>query len=89
MDEYNLDEEEVEKIFNEYYLEYRDRGIISCVFANAYDCGYEEAWGYGYIENGNTVQERYFDFEKFGQDLADEDERYLELDDGRIVVLNY
>lgn len=89
MKEYNLDEEEIEKIFNEYYLEYRDRGIISCVFADAYDCGYEEAWSYGFIDNNNEVQKKYFDFEKFGQDLADEGERYLELDDGRIVVLNY
>lgn len=89
MNEYNLSEEDIEKIFNEYYLEYRDRGIIACVFENAYDCGYEEAWNCCYIENGNTVQERYFNFEKFGQDLADEDENYLELNDGRIVRLNY
>lgn len=89
MEEYSLDEEEIEKIFNEYYLDYRDRGIIGCVFSDAYDCGYEEAWGCGYIDDKNEVQKRYFDFERFGQDLADEDERYLELDDGRIVVLNY
>lgn len=89
MDEYNLSEYDMKKIFEKYYLEYRDRGIISCIFANAYDCGYEEAWSCGYIENGNTVQERYFDFERLGQDLADQDEKYLELDDGRIVVLNY
>ena len=32
---------------------------------------------------------RYFDYDKFGEDLVNEDENYLELDDGRVVSLNY
>ena len=78
-----------EKIFNEYYLDYRDRGIIGSVFSDSSDLGYEEAWSLGYIKNGDTISERYFDYDKFGEDLVNEDENYLELDDGRVVSLNY
>lgn len=87
MDEYNLDEEDVEYIFDSYCLDYRDRGIVSYVFDDAYDLGYEEAYSLGYVER-NSVSERYFDFEKFGEDLLEE-EQYLELNDGRCVYLNY
>lgn len=30
---------------------------------------------------------RYFNYEKFGEDLAEENDGYVELDDGRIVYL--
>ena len=92
MDEYNLDEEEVEQIFNEYSLDYRDRGVVSHVFSDTYDCGYEEAWNIGVIngsmESGGFPYSRYFDFEKFGEDIA-EDGYHCLLDDGRVVCLNY
>lgn len=87
MDEYGFDEEDVEQIFDEYYLDYRDRGIVGCVFDSVYDLGYEEAYQLGYIDN-NSVVERYFDFEKFGEDLLEE-EQYIQLNDGRCVYLNY
>ena len=87
-DEYSLSDEDIEKIFDEYYLDYRDRGIVGCVFDNSSDLGYNEAWSLGYIKNGDLIAERYFDYEKFGEDLL-EDERYFELDDGRVVCLNY
>lgn len=87
MDEYGFDEEDVEQIFDEYYLDYRDRGIVSCVFNDSYDLGYEEAYSLGYVER-NSVTERYFDFDQFGKDLLEE-EQYIELNDGRIVYLNY
>lgn len=87
MDEYGFYEEDVEQIFNEYYLDYRDRGIVGCVFDDTYDLGYEEAYSCGYIER-NSVSERYFDFEKFGEDLLEE-EQYIQLNDGRCVYLNY
>lgn len=87
MDEYGFDEEDIEQIFDEYYLDYRDRGIVGCVFDSAYDLGYEEAYSMGYVDD-NFIVERYFDFEKFGEDLLEE-ERYLELSDGRCVCLNY
>lgn len=89
MDEYNLDEQEVLDIFEDYSEPYRDRGIVGCVYNDAYDLGYEMASEYGYICNDNLANmERYFDFEKFGEDLTD-DYYYYELSDGRIVSLNY
>jgi hypothetical protein len=87
-DEYSLSDEDVEQIFNEYYLDYRDRSIICCIFNDTSDAGYEEAFSLGYIKNGDTISERYFDYEKFGKDLL-EDEEYMELSDGRVVRLNY
>lgn len=88
MDEYGFDEEDIEHIFDEYYLDYRDRGIVGCVFDDAYDLGYEEAYSLGYVDNRNSIVERYFDFEKFGEDLLEE-EQYTQLSDGRCVYLNY
>lgn len=88
MDEYGFNEEDIEQIFDEYYLDYRDRGIVGCVFKDAYDLGYEEAYSLGYVDNRNSIVERYFDFEQFGEDLLDE-EQYMQLDDGRCVYLNY
>jgi hypothetical protein len=87
MDEYGFDEDDIDQIFDEYYLEYRDRGIVGCVFDDAEDLGYEEAWSLGYIER-NSPTERYFDFKKFGEDLLEE-ECYMQLSDGRIVSLMY
>lgn len=87
MDEYGFDEEDIEQIFDEYYLDYRDRGIVGCVFDSVYDLGYNEAYSLGYVDN-NSVAERYFDFEKFGEDLLEE-EQYMQLNDGRCVCLNY
>lgn len=88
-EEYNLSDDDIETIFDKYYLEYHDRGCIGCIFESAYDCGYEEAFSIGYVNNDdNNIVSKYFDFEKFGQDLA-EDENYFELNDGRIVTLNY
>lgn len=87
MDEYGFDEDDIEQIFDEYYLDYRDRGIVSCVFGDTYDLGYEEAYSLGYVER-NSVAERYFDFDQFGKDLLEE-EQYIELNDGRIIYLNY
>ena len=87
MNEYGFDEEDVEQIFDEYGLDYRDRGIVGCVFDDTEDLGYEEAWSLGYIQRDSPM-ERYFDFEKFGEDLL-EDECYMQLSDGRCVTLNY
>lgn len=88
MDEYGLDENDVEYIFDNYGLEYKDRSVVGCVYDNAYDLGYEEAYGLGYVNNNDDIVERYFNFEKFGQDLL-EDKQYLELNDGRCVYLMY
>lgn len=89
MDEYNFDEDEVDDVFDQYYGDYQDRGIIACVFKNTYECGYEEAYSCGYITRENkNIMEDYFDFEAFGEDLC-EDEWFYELNSGRVVRYNY
>jgi len=84
-DEYSLDDEDIDKIFDEYTLEYRDRGIVAYVYNRIEEAAEEEAESLGYVTKEN---ERYFDYEKFGEDLLD-NESYIELNDGRIVRLNY
>lgn len=89
MDTYNLDEDDIEYIFGNYYLDYRDRAVIGYVFEDAYDLGYEEAWSLGYVDSNNdSIASRYFDYEAFGKDLSNE-EGYVELSDGRIAKLCY
>ena len=88
MDEYNLDEDDIETIFDNYYLDYKDRAVVSCVYQDAYDLGYEEAWSMGYVNSDDSIMGRYFDFEAFGNDLVN-DEGYCQLADGRCVILNY
>ena len=88
-DEFGFDDDDIEEIFDNYSLEYKDRAIVSYVFKDAYDCGYEEAFSLGYVSGDDSIITKYFDFEQFGQDLANENENYLELSDGRIVCLNY
>lgn len=83
--EYNLDDDDIEKIFDEYYLDYRDRGIVGYVYEDCEEAGRE------YIDGCMRIDswlENYIDYDKFGQDLCD-GENYLLLDDGRVVSLNY
>ena len=88
MDEYNLDEDDIETIFDNYGLDYRDRAVVGCVYDDTYDLGYETAWSLGYVNNNDYITERYFDFEKFGEDLLEE-EQYVQLANGRCVYLCY
>lgn len=87
MEEHGLYGDEVEEIFDNYSLPYKDRSVIGCVFKNAEACGREEAEALDYVERGSWM-EHYFDFEKFGEDLLG-NEQYYELQDGRVVYLNY
>ena len=76
---------DIEDIFENYYLEYRDRGIINYVYDDVYDLGEEM------IDSCYDLDDyikRYIDYEKFGNDLL-LDDYYVELDDGRVVSLNY
>jgi uncharacterized protein YneR len=84
-DEYGLSEDDIEELFDNYGGEYKDRGIISYVFNSIEECAEEEAESLGYVTKEN---ERWFDYEKFGEDLLEE-ERYVELSNGKIAVLNY
>lgn len=84
-EEYDLEDEDINCIFNNYGLDYRDRGIVSTVFRDIEEAAQEEAESLGYVTKEN---ERYFDYNKFGEDLL-EAEQYLELPNGNIVYLNY
>ena len=89
MDEYGLEEDDLTAIFNEYYLDYRDRAVVGYVYKDAYDLGENEAISLGLVDwKMNDITSRYFDFEEFGEDLTEE-ESYCELPDGRIAYLCY
>lgn len=82
MDEFNIDEEELEEIFN--LTDYKDRSFILTVYRDISEVAENEAYELGFATKEN---ERWFDFESFGNDLLD-DSRYYELSDGRIVLLS-
>lgn len=86
MSEHDMTAEQVNAAFDNYPLsdDYQDRSIIGHVFEDASDLGYEEAFELGYIKNNDYISQTYFDYEKFGEDLLEE-EQYFELDDGRCV----
>lgn len=84
--EYSFSDDDINEIFENYLLPYRDRGIISYVYNN-------------FTEVANRIisdcydipsnLENYFDYKRFGIDLVNEDEHYHELPDGRVVEYNY
>ena len=80
--EYDLTDEEVEEIFENYNLEYQDRAIEGTIFSDKYDMIEEEKFSFGYDK------QPYFDDESFGNDLL-ESESYLELESGKIVYYCY
>ena len=88
-EEYNLSDRNIEEIFNEYAEDFRDRSIVSCVYDNSEEAGREEAWQLGYVKDDDPISSKYFDYEKFGEDLVEDDEYFMELCDGRVVRLSY
>lgn len=82
MDEFDIDEEELKEIFD--LTDYKDRSFISAVYRDISEVAENEVYELGYATKEN---ERWFDFESFGNDLLD-DSRYHELSDGRIVLLS-
>jgi hypothetical protein len=85
MEREGLTQDDVNEIWDNYGLDYRDRGIVGCIFNNIRDAAYEEAFNFGYANKDN---ERWFDFDAFGEDLLD-DGYYIELPSGAIAYLNY
>lgn len=88
-DKWSLNDNDIEQILDTYASDYGDRSIVSYVFKDSDELGYEEAWELGYIKNNDSISYKYFDYERFGSDLVNEDERYLELNDGRVVCFSY
>lgn len=87
-EQWNLSDKDIEDIFDAYPYEYKDRAVVGAVYEDYYELGENEAWGLGYItQSASEIMSRYFNYEKFGEDLAEENDGYVELDDGRIVYL--
>lgn len=87
-EQWNLSDKDIEDIFDAYPYEYKDRAVVGTVYEDYYELGENEAWGLGYItQSASEIMSRYFNYEKFGEDLAEENDGYVELDDGRIVYL--
>lgn len=84
-EKWGLTDKDIEDIFYAYDLEYRDRAIIGYVYSDAYDLGVNE---FDCIYNLDDNLKKYIDYESFGNDLLSDD-CYVELDDGRVVSLNY
>lgn len=80
-----LSDDDVDEIFKEYFLEYRDRSIVLHVYDDLYDLGYEEARVLGYVDE-NSPLENFIDYEGFGESLID-GEMYVKLASGHIVYL--
>lgn len=89
MEEYSLDIDDIEEIYYNYSLDYQDRAIIGYVYQDSSDLGYDEMENYFTECKMPDSLMNYFDYEKFGEDLVNESEFYLELSSGRVVYLNY
>lgn len=90
MNEFDLTDEEVEELFCSYPYEYKDRGIVSCVFSNEYDLGYDFASFTGLFSNKMEEEfwRDYIDFTKVGETRLINDSGYIKLNSGKIVYLN-
>ena len=88
-EEYDLSDRNIEEILNEYTEDFRDRSIVSYVYDSAEEAGYDEAWQLGYVKDDDSIFSKYFNYQKFGEDLVEDDEYFLELCNGRVVRLNY
>lgn len=85
MDMWNLSEDEIEEILNDYSLDYKDRSIIGYVYDDLEELAENE------IEQWFDVPdflENYIDYSKFGEDLLEDGEIYKELENGRVVYYN-
>lgn len=88
-EEYGLSYDEVMEVYHNYAGDYQDRAIIGYVYQDSSDLGYAEMENYfaEYKMPDNLMN--YFDYERFGEDLVNESEFYLELLSGTVVYLNY
>ncbi len=88
-EEYELNDLDIKCILDEYPLDYRDRSIVAAVYSDMDDLGREEAWQCGYINRENeSLMDRYFDYEKFGEDVVSEDEFFIEITYNRAVRIS-
>lgn len=81
----SLTRNEIDEIFDAYPLEYQDRSIFGGAYEDCEELGEEEAFSLGLFRD-NDFAEKYFDYQKFGEDVAD-DESYCRLSSGRVAYL--
>jgi len=81
---YALNDDDIFDIYDVYTLDFKDRDIVHYVYNNIDECSQKEAESLGYANESNS---RWFDFELFGSELLEE-EHFLELNNGQIVLLN-
>lgn len=82
--EFDLTSEEIEEIFDNYYLDYQDRGIIGRVYSDYEELGEDES---GFFDIPKYIADC-IDYEKLGEKLTESDSYYV-LESGKIVYLNY
>ena len=88
-EEYELNDIDIKSILDEYPLDYKDRSIVCAVYNDMEDLGREEAWQCGYINrNDELLMDKYFDYEKFGEDVVNEDEYFIEITYNRAVRIS-
>ncbi len=84
---YSFTDKQIEQILAKYPNVYRDREIVKAVFPDAEELGLQRIGEYvrRIGEEDNPLIARYFDFERYGTDLAKDSSHFCTLDDGRIV----
>ena len=88
-EEYELNDIDIKCILDEYPLDYKDRSIVCAAYNDMEDLGREEAWQCGYINrNDELLMDKYFDYEKFGEDVVNEDEYFIEITHNRAVRIS-
>lgn len=84
--DYNLTDEELSELWDNYFGDYKDRAIVSYIYNDFDEFAEETAESYCMEEN-ETVK-KYFDYEAWGNDLL-EDSTYYQLESGRVVMYSY
>ena len=84
--DYDLTDEEITEIWDNYGQDYRDRAIVAYVYNNFDEFAEETAESY--CMTGNETQKRYFNYEAWGNDLLS-DGYYYKLPSGKIVSYSY
>ena len=82
---FKISDDDIDFIFDNYKLDYRDRGIIASIYDNEEDLAKEYLYD---TENIPDYLIDYIDYKGFGIDLLQE-QCYLRLNDNRVVYLNY
>lgn len=83
-DEFYLSDKNIEEIFMYYFLDYKDRSIISAIYDSVEDLAVEIVEEFYNIPD---ILKNYIDYNSFGENELLENE-YIELSDDRVVRLS-